>query len=73
VLTVTKTTAAAAEAMREVLGIAERTDTAAASAGESAADLGATAESLRADVLNFLNVLASDTMIERPLPKRIAG
>jgi methyl-accepting chemotaxis protein len=68
---VTATTAAAAESMRGVLLIAERTDAGSASALNASDELGRTAGTLRTEVTDFLNAMSQGDEAHRRLYERV--
>jgi methyl-accepting chemotaxis protein len=68
---VTITTSTAADAMREVLLIAERTDASSASALNASDEVGRTAGTLRTEVTDFLNAMSHGDEAERRLYERI--
>jgi methyl-accepting chemotaxis protein len=71
VQTVTAATSTAARAMLEVLSIAERTDGSSAAAMKSSDEVGRTADTLRAEVIDFLSAMSHGDEAERRLYERI--
>jgi methyl-accepting chemotaxis protein len=68
---VTATTSNAAEAMRDVLLIAEKTDASSASALSASDEVGRTADTLRSEVTDFLNAVSQGDEAERRLYERV--
>ena len=73
VQSVTLATTSAAHAMGEVLTIAEQTDTSSRSVLVAADEVGRTAETLRAEVTDFLSAMTRDGSTERRAYMRISG
>jgi methyl-accepting chemotaxis protein len=68
---VTTTISAAAEAMQKVLSIAEGTDVSSRAALKASEEVGATAETLRSEVTEFLTAMSRGDDAERRLYERI--
>ncbi len=67
------TTSTAAEAMHNVLSIVEGTDASSRTALTASEEVGHTAETLRAEVTDFLNAMSQGDDAERRLYERISG
>jgi methyl-accepting chemotaxis protein len=70
---VTGATAASAQAMEQILTIVERTDTASQSVLSAADEVGGTADTLRAEVDDFLSAMTKDDVEERRAYERMSG
>ncbi|HET6307359.1 MAG TPA: methyl-accepting chemotaxis protein, partial [Rhodopila sp.] len=70
---VTATTSSATEAMRQVLAIAETTDSSSAAALQASDEVGKTAEVLRREVTDFLAAMSRGDDTERRRYERISG
>jgi methyl-accepting chemotaxis protein len=70
---VTAATSAAADAMHQVLSIAEGTDASSQTAMKASAEVGATAETLRTEVTEFLAAMSQGDDAQRRLYERIPG